>query len=445
MDGTERLGGRQQLRTGPLGLARGQPVLGDPLRRRPRALETLGDLPMVYPPPRPRDLRVHGLADERVTKRCDALVHLDEEAQLDRLLETRCTGEVGDEREINPLACDRSHFERVPAGLREPVGAHEHGLADAIRQRHLVTRRQLDRTRVLLETPACGERARELLDEERHALSALEDPLHEPRPGPPLEDPRGQLSDLIALERLHHQLLQPPAAAKLCAHATERMSPRDVVASVRREEEERPVLHARRQRWQKVEGRFVAPVKIVEEYDRGLPTGDPRERVAERLGEEELVDDPGRRGTELRKKHREMARETPGPGECPWGDPVVRPQGRDDWGVRRPCLVADDTPQDEKRAIDQSGLRQAGLPDACFPRYEEEATLSSSRTVEPVAEYSKLSLTSDELDVSRHRESVRCLRHAREAAAIAHCLPAHREPTSAPSSALASPLSRLRR
>ena len=51
----------------------------------------------MHPPPRPRDLRIDGLADERVTKRRDALVCLDEEARLDRLLDARITGKLGHE------------------------------------------------------------------------------------------------------------------------------------------------------------------------------------------------------------------------------------------------------------------------------------------------------------------------------------------------------------
>ena len=191
VDGTERLGGYKQLRTRPLRLARGQPVLCDQLRRRARSLEALGELAVMHPPPRPRDLRIHGLADEGVTKGREALVHLDEEAQLDRLLEARRPGEVGDEPEIDALACDRRHLERAPGRLREPVRAQEHGLPDAVRQRHVMARRKLNRVGPFLEPPACGECRRELLDEERHALGALEEPLHEPRPRPPLEDPRG--------------------------------------------------------------------------------------------------------------------------------------------------------------------------------------------------------------------------------------------------------------
>ena len=191
------------------------------------------------------------------------------------------------------------------------------------------------------------------------------------------------------------------------------MSPGNVIASVSSEEEERPILRGRGKRRQEVKGRLVAPVEVVEEHDRRVTIGHPYERLAERLGEGEVVDHPGR-WAELGQEHGKVARELSGPAERRGGDPVVRPQCRDDRRVRRPSLIADDTPQDEERTVCHGGLRQARLPDTRLPCYEKEATLSRGRPVEPVAEYSPLSLTSDELDASRHLESVRRLRHGRE-------------------------------
>ena len=221
-----------------------------------------------------------------MAERRDAVVRLDQQARVDRLLDTRITGEIRDEREIDRLARDRGHLERPHARRAEPVGAEQHGLANAVRKRHVVTGRELDRVGVLLEASACGERRRKLLDQERHTLGALEDPLHETRPGRSLDDPRDQRRDLIALERREHQLLQPPTAPELGPHATERMRARHVVAAIRREEEQRLALHGRRQRRQQIEGRLVDPLEIVEEHGSWLTARDPGERLDHRLGQE---------------------------------------------------------------------------------------------------------------------------------------------------------------
>src|SRR5690348_10078753 len=106
-----------------------------------------------------------------------------------------------------------------------------------------------------------------------------------------------------------------------------------------------------------------------------------------------------------------MAREVSGPDERARGDAVIGPQGRDDRRVRRPSPITDDTTQEKQRAVAHGGLNQARLPDTRLARHENEATLSRSGPVEPVAEYLQLPLTPDELGTCRHLESVR--RHPR--------------------------------
>jgi hypothetical protein len=239
-------------------------VLADQLWRRARSLEPLGQLAVMHPPPRPGDPRVDGLADEGVTKKREAVVDLDKEPALDRLLESRCSGQVGDESEIEPASGDGGHLESVTGLPREPVGTQENRFPHGFGERHSVTGRELNQLVLLLEPPIADERGREFLDEERHALRSFEDLLGEPRAQAPPNDARGQFGRLTLLERRQHEFLEPCAAAKLGTHATERVSARGLVTSVDREEEKRPVLHRRRERRQELERRVVTPLEVVE-------------------------------------------------------------------------------------------------------------------------------------------------------------------------------------
>ena len=79
--GGEVLRGRQQRPPRAGGLARGRPVLGH--QRGPGAalFEQLGQPPVEGAPPGPRNIEIEGLPGERVAKRGDARLDLDDDAE----------------------------------------------------------------------------------------------------------------------------------------------------------------------------------------------------------------------------------------------------------------------------------------------------------------------------------------------------------------------------
>ncbi len=109
----------------------------------------------------------------------------------------------------------------------------------------------------------------------------------------------------------------PPAARREArAHATQRMSPHDVVALVGRQEQERAIFRRLGERRQQLQRRLVAPMQVVEEHHCRLTPGHTHERVVERR-QGQTVDDPGRRAefrqerSEFRQERSKMVREVP--------------------------------------------------------------------------------------------------------------------------------------
>ena len=126
------------------------------------------------------------------------------------------------------------------------------------------------------------ERLRELFHEERHALRAVVERRAERRPGsPPSRRPAAQPSPPV--ERVHVQLFQPPRAAEIHAEPAQRVSPRDLLAPIGAEQEQRPLLGGLGERRQELERRRVRPLEVVEEHDGRLLRRDRGERASHRF------------------------------------------------------------------------------------------------------------------------------------------------------------------
>ena len=152
------------------------------------------------------------------------LVHLHQEALLDRFVDAVGAAERGQQLQVESKPGRGGDLQGVAPGRRQPLSAQENGLLDGVGQREGLLGPELNGA-------CCGRQASsgrkgdgEFLDEERHPLGSVvqcpREPVSKPRP----EHLGGERSGVRWAERFDGQLLEAPAAAELRAHAAQVVS-----------------------------------------------------------------------------------------------------------------------------------------------------------------------------------------------------------------------------
>ena len=214
------LGQRPQQRVErPRAVVGGQPVRGD-LDSRPAAgLQRLGQAPVQRPAPRPGDVLVDGVAGERVAEGAGARLGLGHQPAGQQLGEPGVAAEGRHQLEVEARPRHRCGLGRGARLVREPGRAQEHRVADRLGHRDLAVARELEAALALGQPGAGLQRARQLLDEEGHALGAVVQRARQRRRRRRAEDLGGELRGAVGAERLEHELAQGPRAAQLVAQA----------------------------------------------------------------------------------------------------------------------------------------------------------------------------------------------------------------------------------
>jgi hypothetical protein len=163
----------------PRRLLRCRPVLGYESRPGASLLEQLGQPPMQRAPAPPRDVKVDRLTGERVAKRGDARLDLDDDAERHRLVDRRLSRELCYEREVEPEARDACDLENPARVRRHVLDARKNGIANGIRDGNLSAAGELEHGACLDESSTGQERCAQLFHEERNALGSVVDRLGE--------------------------------------------------------------------------------------------------------------------------------------------------------------------------------------------------------------------------------------------------------------------------
>ena len=238
MDAAKRVRRRKKGMPRAIGLPPLAPVLRDDVRGRAVRLETLGHLSVQRPPLQPRDLCVERLPNQGMTEHQRVTRPLDEDAATKQLLEPVAgPRDLRHQRGVDRLARNSGHHRAGPHLLRQSRRTEEDSITDAVRQWKIRPLEQLEPFPARPQTLTRRQRQPELLDEEGHAVRAVDDRIAEGRSDRPAQDPLEQERGRRRIERLDHQLAQPAGAAKLAAEPPDRMAPRNLVASVGRQDQ----------------------------------------------------------------------------------------------------------------------------------------------------------------------------------------------------------------
>jgi hypothetical protein len=271
-------------------------VLGEQCRRRAAGFQTLRQALVDPPLPRPGDVFVERLADQRVAEARPPGAQLRQQAPFDRLFDPcLIPGKLAHQIEVEGEAGDRRHLHRVAGRTAERLGAEQDRIAHGVRDRQLVPGRQLQPLVAGLQPPARRQRSGQLLHKKGHARGASVERGRQHRADGAAKHLGCQRGRILAVERCHHQLAEAAQPAEVGAHATHRMAARDLVAAIGAEQEQRLALERPGQRGQQLQGRVVGPVQIIEEDNGGRAPGDRGKGPAQRLEEGRAVALRGRR------------------------------------------------------------------------------------------------------------------------------------------------------
>ncbi len=168
---------------------------------------------------------------------------------------------------------------------------------------------------------AGGRRGDELLGEERVAVRAFRERVEIPRIQGVSEDRLGKRAEIVPVEPLEVEALDPAGALQLGEDLEERMSRRQLVASVGGDDEDRTVVEAGDQVLEKGASRRIRPVEVLDREDER-----PLRRERRQEGPDGLVQPPGPAGLVVRRplRGRREVREQPREGL-----PVRTRQGQD--------------------------------------------------------------------------------------------------------------------
>ena len=288
-----------------LGLARGQPVVGREIGWRATRLEEAAKLAVERASLRPVRVRVERLAHQVMPKRGAAGLDLVEQTAVENLAQAGIALQGREQVELDVDADDRGRLERRSSVVRKIVGADAERVAERLRDRDARAVLELEAIRAGLESRPCSQRGRQLFDEKRHPLSAVIQGSAERRAGLPVEDLRSETGARSRVEWLHDELDEAARATQVCAEPAQRVAARDLLAAVRAEHEEWPLLDGLREGRQQLQGCCVRPVEVVDEDNRRLLRCDRFEGRSHGLDQGLAVGD-ARRRPELRQEGAEM-------------------------------------------------------------------------------------------------------------------------------------------
>ena len=140
-----RVGRRAEQRGAGVRLrVRAEPVRRDVARRRAAALERRRDPAVQRAAAHPRQVGVERLARQRMAERARAVGALARDPGLEQLGHACLAGELRHDPQVEALARDRGHLDRLAARLRELGDADHHRVADRVGERHVAVARELE-------------------------------------------------------------------------------------------------------------------------------------------------------------------------------------------------------------------------------------------------------------------------------------------------------------
>ena len=387
--------------------------------RSPRAfLEQIAEAAVELGAPRGRELRVDGLANQRVREAVAAWVSGDagdhveidgRREQIEQLPAARA-GDRGQERKVElPSRHGRGGEHGASLG-REGRQALQDGAADAARDGEAARRRR-EPVALLQASPSLSH---DLVEEEGVALGlAMQSAGDGGRDGVSrdrLDEPR----DLGGGEAAQHQLAPPPSNAR------QRLGDRRIAArfglAIGPHDDHRCVGELVGQEVEEQQRRLIGAVEILEHEQHGRRFRDPPEKggrvleevKARRLG---LAGRGCRLFVQMPAQLRHQSAERANPRLHLGRDPGstaqarVRPEDLEPGPVRRPPLgLAAAAPQRThavpcRLAGELAG--QPGLPDPGLASYEEERPTVRAKAGEAAQELLELPLASDEDETTR--------------------------------------------
>jgi hypothetical protein len=231
------------------------------------------------------------------------------------------------------------------------------------------------------------------------------DGAHQRRRGGSAEHLRRQLAGLAGSERRERQLVEAAVAAQLVAKAPQRVIPRQAVAAVRGDHQERQPLDRRGEPGEQLEGGVVGPLEVVEDEERRAVVGDLRERASHRLEQRGPV--TGRRGAaELGQDQREVRAQRAQAGEAVRAELQVGPQRGGDRAVRRRGPLAGAAAQDQAARVLGQLVGEARLAHPRLAREQEDGAAPEPRPLHRAREPLALGRPADERAAIEHRRSV---------------------------------------
>ena len=160
-----------------------------------------------------------------------------------------------------------------------------------------------------------GGGSRQLLGEERVALGAREELVHQARLGPAPEDPGELRDDLLAREALQCDALDDRGALGLRHQRPQGMAAVQLVGAVCRDEQHALVARVAHEEGQEVARGAVRPVDVLEDEHQRLRLGQPSQEGEQELEHatlrERALDVAGLRRVELGQQRREARRAPP--------------------------------------------------------------------------------------------------------------------------------------
>ena len=396
-----RLGrGADQRRAGPRRVARPEPLRGELHALPAGGLERLGELAVQRAAPQPRDVGVERLPAQRMAERGAPVALVVQQPVALQLGQPVLGDEPGHELEVEGLPRHGRRLGRRARGLRQRDRAHQDRVADGVGQRHVVVAGELEPARARLQPPAHRQRARELLDEERQALGAVVERVHQGGRRPVRQQRREQLRRRRLVERRERQIVEVTAAAQVVAQPAEHVVAREPGGAIGADDQQRQLLQGGREPAQQRERRLVGPLQVVQQHERGA---DRLERAPDGLEDRRPVA-ARRRLAELGQQQRQVPAQRPEAVEPVRAGAQESAQDGHQRAVGSDGGAAPRAAQHEHVRPRRELLGEPGLADAGLAAQEQQRAVAVAGPHERVGQQRALGLTTEERAASVHGE-----------------------------------------
>jgi len=194
------------------------------------------------------------------------------------------------------------------------------------------------------------------------------------------------------------------------------MSARDLVTTIRGDDQHRLCLQRCGERRKKLERRRVRPVEIIEEDAGRSPPANRRESTADRLEQGSTVGGP-RRGAELGQEQCEIRPEWPAVSKTVRDETKVRAEDGDDLPVGRRPLLSRCRAHEREIASPEDMLDKARFADSGFTPHEQQPAAPVGGGLERAPELLALRLAPNQLlELDSPGQTTRLLRKGPQAA-----------------------------